>query len=221
MLAPTDPATLTGVAGWAVHLMETLGVVGAALAIALENVFPPLPSEVILPLAGFTASQGSFGLLPAIVWTTVGSVVGAAVLYAVGAAIGRERTRALMARLPLVSVRDVERSEAFFARHGRTAVLAGRMLPVFRSLISIPAGVERMPMPEFLVLTAIGSAAWNTLFVCAGYLLGTRWGVVQQYVGALQWAVLAAVAALVAWFVVARVRAARVTDASDVRTPTH
>ena len=88
------PSALTGVAGWAVHLMETLGVAGAAIAIALENVFPPLPSEIILPLAGFTASQGSFGLVEAIIWTTVGSVVGALVLYLVGALIGRDRTRA-------------------------------------------------------------------------------------------------------------------------------
>jgi len=206
LLAAADPSSLTGVAGWAVHLMETLGVVGAAIAIALENVFPPLPSEIILPLAGFTASQGSFGLIEAIVWTTVGSVVGAAVLYLVGALIGRERTRALIARIPLVSLSDVDRSEAFFNRHGRTAVFVGRMVPVFRSLISVPAGVERMPVGIFLLLTAAGSAIWNSIFVCAGYLLGENWDLVDQYAGIFQWLVIAVVAGLVVWFVVSRLR---------------
>jgi len=206
LVTASDPSTLTGVAGWAVHLMETLGVVGAAIAIALENVFPPLPSEIILPLAGFTASQGSFGLVEAIVWTTVGSVVGAAVLYLIGAAIGRERTRALVGRIPLVSLSDVDRSEAFFTRHGRTAVFVGRMVPVFRSLISIPAGVERMPVGVFLLLTAAGSAIWNSIFVCAGYLLGENWELVDQYAGIFQWLVIAVIAGLVLWFVVSRLR---------------
>ena len=102
--ATTAEPALDGVAGWAVNLMETLGPVGAALAIALENLFPPLPSEIILPLAGFTASQGSFGLVEAILWTTAGSVVGALALYAVGAIIGRERTRWIAERLPLLKV---------------------------------------------------------------------------------------------------------------------
>lgn len=207
LAAASDPSTLTGVAGWAVHLMETLGVVGAAIAIALENVFPPLPSEIILPLAGFTASQGSFGLIEAIVWTTVGSVVGAAVLYLVGALIGRERTRALVSRIPLVNLSDVDRSEAFFNRHARTAVFVGRMVPVFRSLISIPAGVERMPVGTFLLLTAAGSAIWNSIFVCAGYLLGENWDLVDQYAGIFQWIVVAVVAGLILWFVITRTRA--------------
>ena len=214
LAAASDPSTLTGVAGWAVHLMETLGVVGAAIAIALENVFPPLPSEVILPLAGFTASQGSFGLVEAIAWTTVGSVVGAAVLYLVGALIGRERTRALVGRIPLVSLSDVDRSEAFFTRHGRTAVFVGRMVPVFRSLISIPAGVERMPVGTFLLLTAAGSAIWNTIFVCAGYLLGENWHLVDQYAGIFQWVVIAVIAGVVLWFIVSRLRV-RARPATD------
>ncbi|MGV8972887.1 MAG: DedA family protein [Rhodoglobus sp.] len=213
--AATDPATLTGVAGWAVHLMQSLGVLGAALAIALENVFPPLPSEVILPLAGFTASQGTFGLLSAIVWTTLGSVVGAAVLYLLGTAIGRDRTRAVMARVPLVSLQDIDRSEAFFARHGRTAVFVGRMVPVFRSLISIPAGVERMAPVTFLLLTAAGSAIWNTIFVCAGYLLGANWGAVQQYVGVFQWIVIATVVVLLAWFALNRIKSRRAAQGTS------
>ncbi|WP_426592133.1 DedA family protein [Cellulomonas sp. McL0617] len=202
----TDPSVLSGVSGWAVHLMETLGVAGAGIAIAVENVFPPLPSELILPLAGFTASQGTFGLVEAIVWTTAGSVVGAMVLYLLGALVGRTRTRALMARIPLVSIADIDRAEAFFTRHGHAAVFFGRMVPVFRSLISIPAGVERMPVLVFLALTAAGSAVWNTIFVCAGYLLGENWDAVERYAGIAQWVVVAVVVALVGGFVISRLR---------------
>jgi len=202
--AAQEPA-LDGVAGWAVNLMETLGVVGAALAIALENLFPPLPSEIILPLAGFTASQGSFGLVEAIVWTTVGSVVGALALYTVGALVGRERTRWIAERLPLVKIEDVDRTEQFFLRHGGATVFFGRFIPIFRSLISIPAGVERMPLWKFTALTTAGSAVWNTVFVYAGYALGENWHVVEEYAGVFQTVVVVVVALAVAWFVTTRV----------------
>src|ERR1700754_1792229 len=152
---------LTGLAGWAVDLMDTMGAVGAGLAIFLENLFPPLPSEVILPLAGFTASRGDMNLAAAIIWTTVGSVVGALVWYAVGAAVGRDRTRAILAKLPLVKMTDVDKAEGWFAKHGVKTIFFGRMIPIFRSFISIPAGVERMSLPIFLLFTALGSAIWN------------------------------------------------------------
>ena len=155
---PPGPADQPdGIVGWVTDLMEALGAPGAGLAVALENLFPPIPSEVILPLAGFTASRGGMSLLAAILWTTVGSVVGALALYAVGAALGRERIRAVAARLPLVKVSDLDRTEAWFARHGVKAVFLGRMIPIFRSLISVPAGVERMSVGLFLAFTALGS----------------------------------------------------------------
>lgn len=115
-----DPQALSGIAGWAVDIMNDLGGFGAASLIALENLFPPLPSEVILPLAGFTAGTGnaSFTLLGAILWCTAGSVVGAWALYGVGALLGRERTRKLMGKLPLVKTSDIEKTEAFFDRRG-------------------------------------------------------------------------------------------------------
>ncbi|MER7504315.1 DedA family protein [Nonomuraea pusilla] len=168
---------------WLVGLMESLGAPGAGLAIALENLFPPLPSEVILPLAGFTAARGEMDLLDVLVCTTLGSVVGALALYWVGAMLGRERTLAIAARLPLVKVSDVEKTEAWFLRHGRMTVFFGRMIPIFRSLISVPAGVERMPLPQFTLLTTAGSLIWNTVFVLAGYFLGENWHLVEAYVG--------------------------------------
>ncbi|MDX2540548.1 DedA family protein [Streptomyces sp. WI04-05B] len=191
---------------WVTDLMDTLGAPGAGLAIALENLFPPLPSEVILPLAGFAASTGQMSLISALLWTTAGSVVGALALYGVGALLGRDRTVAIAGRLPLVRVADIEKTEAWFLRHGTKAVFFGRMIPVFRSLISVPAGVERMPLPVFLGLTTLGSALWNTAFVCAGYLLGDNWTEVTTVVTAYSKVVLAAAALALAAFVTVRVK---------------
>ncbi|EST22552.1 hypothetical protein M877_29885 [Streptomyces niveus NCIMB 11891] len=162
--------------------MGALGAPGAGIAIALENLFPPLPSEVILPLAGFAASTGKISLTAAVLWTTAGSVVGALALYGLGVWLGRERTIALASKVPLVKTRDIERTEAWFNRHGAKAVFFGRMIPLFRSLISVPAGVERMPLPLFLGLTTLGSAIWNTAFIMAGYALGANWKEVSGYV---------------------------------------
>ncbi|WP_240916998.1 DedA family protein [Nocardioides sp. HDW12B] len=200
---------LTGVAGWAVDLMEKLGGPGAGIAIAAENLFPPIPSEIILPLAGFTASQGSFTIAEAIFWTTAGSVVGALMMYALGAALGRRRMYAVWERLPLVKVSDLEKCEDWFARHGTKAVFFGRMVPIFRSLISVPAGVERMPIPVFLVLTTLGSLIWNSVFVLAGYQLGEQWERVDQYASTFQKVVIAAVVLFVCWWVLQRVRSIR------------
>ncbi|MFI6944593.1 DedA family protein [Streptomyces sp. NPDC050422] len=204
---PQEPAG--GVAGWAANLVDTLGGPGAGLAIALENLFPPLPSEVILPLTGFAAGQGVIPLASALFWTTLGSVAGAAALYWIGMLFGRERMHALWGRLPLVRSSDLERTEAWFVRHGTKAVLLGRMVPIFRSLISVPAGLERMPLPVFLGLTAVGSLAWNTVLVMAGYWLGDEWDTVGTYVGFLSKAVLLLVLAALALYVVVRVRSGR------------
>jgi membrane protein DedA with SNARE-associated domain len=114
-----------------------------------------------------------------------------------------------VARLPLVKVSDIDRTEAWFQRHGRKTVFFGRMVPLFRSFVSIPAGVERMPMATFLVLTTLGSLIWNSVFVVAGYVLGENWRVIQDYVGTYQNAVLAAGTLAVVVFVVVRLRAAR------------
>lgn len=216
----TTGTELVGIAAWAVDIMERLGGPGAALLIAAENLFPPLPSEVILPLAGFTASQGGFSLAGAIAWTTLGSVVGAVILYWLGAAFGRDRFRRLWARIPLVNLDDLDRTEAWFARHGRKAVLLGRMIPVFRSLISVPAGIERMPVGLFLLLTTLGSLVWNSVLILAGYRLGESWDVVQNYVGVLQNVVIAVVVVALVIFVVRRVRARRLR-ARQPRTEPH
>ncbi|MFJ9622494.1 DedA family protein [Streptomyces sp. NPDC101181] len=195
-----------GVAGWATDLVDRFGGPGAGLAIALENLFPPLPSEIILPLTGFAASQGVLSLVSALFWTTLGSVVGAVALYGIGAVFGRERMHALWAKLPLVKASDLVRTEEWFARHGTKAILLGRMVPVFRSLISVPAGVERMPMPTFVALTTVGSLIWNTALVMAGYLLGDQWDTVGAYVGIVSKVVLGLAVAALIFYIAIRVR---------------
>lgn len=197
---------LTDLADWTVSLMEVIGPVGAGAAIALENLFPPIPSEVVLPMAGLTASRGSFTLAEALIWTTAGSIVGALVLYGLGRWLGADRLRRVAARVPLMKAEDVDKTVAWFDRHGGKAVFFGRMLPIFRSLISIPAGVSKMPVWKFALLTAAGSLIWNTIFVMAGFLLGEQWHVVEQYADILQYVVIGAIVLALAWFVFSRVR---------------
>ncbi|WP_328798998.1 DedA family protein [Puerhibacterium puerhi] len=207
------------IADWAVSLMEALGAPGAGIAVALENIFPPLPSEVILPLAGFTASQGSLQLVPVLVWTTVGSVVGALALYTLGAVLGRDRLRRLVAKVRFIPLEDVDKAEAWFARHGDKAVLIGRLVPIVRSLVSIPAGVERMRLGRFVLLTLVGSGIWNTVLVGAGYLLGDQWHRIESWVGTFQTVVIVVVVAALAWWVVSLVRRARRRRRDQAATP--
>jgi membrane protein DedA with SNARE-associated domain len=197
---------LGAVGDWVVGLMEAFGAVGAGLAVFAENLFPPIPSEIILPLAGFTASRGDLNLVAAIAFTTLGSLLGAFALYGLGAWLGRDRMRRLASHIPLVDVQDVDRTEEWFNRHGSKAIFFGRLVPIFRSFISIPAGIERMPLLRFGLLTAAGSLIWNTVLILAGYFLGEQWHIVEEYAGILQWIVIAAMVAAVAWFVVSRVR---------------
>lgn len=210
LLHPLLPAAsslpVDGIAGWAVKVMETLGAPGVGVLIALENLFPPIPSEVLLPLAGFTASLGTMNIVAAIVWATVGSVVGAWALYALGAVLGRDRLIHIIDRMPLVDVDDMLKAESVFNKHGKKAVLFGRLMPIVRSLISIPAGLERMSFVQFTLLSALGSLVWNAILVYAGYVLGEQYTVVEGYVGYLQWIVIAVIAVAVIAYAVHLVR---------------
>ena len=169
-----------------VSLVGALGAPGVGIAVAAENLFPPIPSEVILPSAGFAAASGSMGLVSAIVWATIGSVVGALALYALGAWFGRARFYSLASKIPFVKETDIERAEAWFVRRGPLAVLLGRVVPVVRSLISIPAGIERMKLLPFTLYTAIGSALWNSVLIGAGYALGANWAIVEEWISRYQ-----------------------------------
>ena len=215
LLPLSDPDHIDGLAGAMVDLMDKLGPWGAAIAVGLDNLFPPVPSEIVLPMAGLAASQGTFSLAMALFATTAGSVIGACIMYWAGRLFGRDRTAWWFEKVPLLKVSDLEKTEAWFAKHGRKAVFFGRMVPIFRSLISIPAGVERMSFGIFLVLTTFGSLIWNTIFVGAGYTLGDNWNVIEPYADWFQRLVILAVVAVVGWFVFVRVReiqAEKVTD---------
>ena len=187
---------LDDITTWVADVVDALGYLGVAFLVALENVFPPIPSEVVLPLAGFVAGRGDASLIGMILAATAGSVVGAWALYGVAAAIGPVRLRAFIVRFGRwfgVREHHLERAEEWFDRRAGAAVLIGRCVPLIRSVVSVPAGFRRMPIGRFTLLTAIGSAMWNTALISAGAVLGERWERVGDVVGLLQGAVIVAV----------------------------
>ena len=202
------------IAEWVTSVIETLGYPGLTVLVALENVFPPIPSEIILPLAGFLTGQNRFSFVLVLIATTLGSLIGALVLYGIGLAIGQRRVNRLVERYghwALLTPEDLTRSENWFDRYGPVAVFTGRLVPVVRSLVSIPAGYRRMPLGQFLLLTSFGSALWNGVLVGLGWALGENWHDIEEYVGWLQYVVIAVAAFLVLRFVWQRLRARRVT----------
>ena len=208
-MTDADLARLDGLTGFAARTLDSLGEVGVGLLILLETVFPPIPSEVILPMAGFLSSAGSMHLALVIAAATAGSLAGALALYAAGAALGRERSIRLLARIPLLDREDLEGASRWFTRHGGKAVLIGRLVPGVRSLISLPAGAERMPIARFVLFTTLGSAVWNAALILAGAALGHRFDLVDRYSGWLDAAAIAALATGVTVLVVRRIRRAR------------
>lgn len=207
LVSQTPNVPTSGLAGLAADLMDKLGLFGAGLIIAIETLLPFIPSEVILPLAGFTASVGNqFGLVSVIIATTIGSLVGAFGLYWLARLFGRDRTRAVLVRIPFVNAHDIDRGEQWFLRHGGAAVFFCRMVPVLRSLISVPAGVEKMNQWSFALYTTAGSLIWNSIFIVAGYKLGENWESIHKYAAILQYAVVALVILAAAWFVAHKMR---------------
>ena len=191
---------------WVLGLMDSLGEVGVGLALAIESVFPPIPSELILPVAGYLAYDNKMNVWLAMFFAALGSMAGAYILYYVGYAFGRERTRWLFEKLPLFEVKDFERSEKVFARWGGIAVLAGRCLPLVRSAISVPAGIEKMPFWKFTGYTLVGSVIWNSIWIGLGYGFGpTIKPVIEEYSGLLSKIVVGIIGLLFLWFVVARI----------------
>jgi membrane protein DedA with SNARE-associated domain len=202
------PGFINDAMSWVVGLVETLGYPGLAIVVALENVFPPIPSEAVLPLAGYLVSQGRMTLWGAVLASTVGSVAGALVLYWLGAAWGQDRVRRLVqkyGRWLAVDEGDLDRSQAWFERHGRSAVFLARLAPLTRSLISIPAGVARMPIGPFLLYTTLGSGIWNAILIGAGWLLGANWSLVEKYQGYVGTGVVVLIVVLIVAFIGRRV----------------
>ncbi|WP_456599634.1 DedA family protein [Blastococcus sp. SYSU DS0616] len=187
-----------GITGFLLDLVETLGPVGVGLSILLETVVPPIPSEAVLGLAGVLINDGRMSIVPVIIFATLGSLLGAIFFYYVGRALGPRRSHAFLDRLPLVETEDVDRTFAWFERHGRAAVFLGRMVPIVRSFISVPAGVVRMPLGQFLLFTAAGSLIWNTVLVTLGVAAGDF---IYENLRYLDYVLVAAVVLGVSWFV--------------------
>ncbi len=192
-------------AEWILGFMNSLGYPGIVLLMIAENLFPPLPSELILPAAGFAAAQGKLNLMGVVLAGALGSVLGTLPLYYLGRIVNEERLVVWADRYGrwlTLRGKDIRKADDWFDRHGPKAVLFGRMIPGIRSLLSLPAGMSEMPLPSFLIYSAIGSGLWATLLAGAGYLLGNNYEVVEQYVGPVGTGVVALlVVSSVVWIV--------------------
>lgn len=169
-------------------IVSQSGYLGIFLLMLAENVFPPIPSELIMPLAGFVAARGELDLILVILSGTAGSVVGALPWYYAGALFGKDRLKRManrFGRWMTVSPADIDMASDWFERHEGAAVFFGRLVPAIRTLISVPAGIVRMPMLPFLAYSTIGSLIWTTLLTMAGFLLESQYEVVEGYVDPL------------------------------------
>jgi membrane protein DedA with SNARE-associated domain len=204
-----------GITGFLLELVQSLGPVGVGLSILLETVIPPIPSEAVLGLAGVLIRSGEMDVVPVVLFATLGSVLGAIFFYGVGRTLGPRRSHAFLDRLPLVETEDVDRTFEWFERHGRSAVFFGRMVPIVRSFVSVPAGVVRMPMGQFLLYTTAGSLIWNSVLIGLGVAAGD-W--VQDNLKFLDYAVVVAAVLAVGWMVYRRVTDLYARKHPDSRT---
>jgi membrane protein DedA with SNARE-associated domain len=206
----------TGLLAFAGDLIVALGELGVGALVLLETVVPPIPSEVILPYAGYLSREGGLSLVALILWSTAGSTVGALIFYGLGAALGMQRASRLLAKTHLVDEDDIERGAAWFHRHGVVAVLVGRLVPGIRSVISLPAGADRMHLGVFLLCTAIGSGIWNATLILLGAALGTQRHLIDPYLNVLDYVVYGAiVVAVIVLIIRRRRRRARTPDAGE------
>ena len=202
-MTPTTPVDeLDGLVGFAARAVDALGEWGVGLFTLVETVFPPIPSEVILPLAGFLTRQGTKNMALVLVTSTLGAYLGALLLYWLGARLGLERSIRWLSRLPLVDREDFEKAAGWFRCHGRSAIFFGRLLPGVRSLISLPAGAERMRLGTFTAFTIAGSVIWNGLLIGLGAALGAQYRLIDGYSRFLNYAVYAALAFFVGRLIV-------------------
>ncbi|WGF90828.1 DedA family protein [Marinivivus vitaminiproducens] len=167
-------------------MLQSLGAFGIALLMFLENIFPPIPSELIMPLAGYRATQGDMPIATVIIAGSIGSLLGVIPWYYAGRALGEERLKRFSERhgrwLTLAPA-DIEAADRWFREKGPLAVLFGRLVPTVRTLISVPAGIAQMPILKFLIYSAIGTVIWTTALAMAGYLLGQAYDTVSAFVG--------------------------------------
>ncbi|MBC1969159.1 DedA family protein [Listeria marthii] len=185
---------------WITSIMADFGYIGIFLLIMVENLFPPIPSEIILTFGGFMTTISSLNVVMVIIVATLGSVVGAILLYKVASYFGKERLTKIVlkyGRILRLKESDIERAESFFLKYGSWAVFLCRMIPLIRSLISIPAGMTKMKMSRFLILTTAGSLLWNTVLIGLGALLGESWSEIVVFMDSFSTIIYSIIAILV------------------------
>ena len=201
---------------WAADFIDAIGLFGVAALVALENIFPPIPSELVLLLTGFNVSETRFGYVGAVIFATIGSVVGAYFLYGIGRLLSEERLESFLAGIGrIVGLRrsDVHKGFQWFDRHGSAVVLFGRLVPVVRSVVSIPAGADKMPLVRFSALTALGSLVWNAIWIAVGWGLGDQWKKAGTWGDYIQYGAVALIAVgLIVVIVRARRKASRTVN---------
>ncbi|MEY3469876.1 MAG: hypothetical protein RLZZ575_336 [Actinomycetota bacterium] len=188
---------------FAVNLIDQIGLFGAALLIGIEVVILPIPSELILLLTGFNVSIGNFGFVAALIATTIGSLAGALFLYFMGYAFSEERLESLVSKYGKyvgLYVKDLQKTATWFERHGAQLVFFGRLIPLIRSLVSIPAGLTKMKMSKFIIFTTLGSGIWNSIWLTLGFYLGDKWSSAEKYAKYLDYLVYAGVALAIIYF---------------------
>ncbi|EAE8345393.1 DedA family protein [Listeria monocytogenes] len=185
---------------WITSIMADFGYIGIFVLIMVENLFPPIPSEIILTFGGFMTTVTSLNVVMVIIVATLGSVVGAILLYKVASYFGKERLTKIVlkyGRILRLKEADIERAESFFLKYGSWAVFLCRMIPLIRSLISIPAGLTKMKMSRFLILTTAGSLLWNTVLIGLGAMLGESWNEIIVFMDSFSTIIYSVIAILV------------------------
>lgn len=196
-------------AQWTVEVVYYFGYSGVAVLMLLSNLFLPIPSELVLPFAGFLVGRGFFSFPVLMLAATVGSLVGALAVYAPAHRLGEDPARRFIkryGRFVLLSESDLDKASGWFEQHGGRAVLLGRLVPGVGAMISVPAGIERMPLRGFLIYTLIGNGIWNGMFIALGWALSSQWGLVREYTSLIEYAVLAVVAVVILRFAWRRLR---------------
>ena len=191
-----------GLEGWVLSIMEKLGYLGIAFLMFLDNIFPPIPSEIIMPSAGYTAAKGELTLIGVIIAGSIGSLLAAALLYWIGRKIPQHHLFTLVERYGKylrISVADLEKSLAWFEKYGHRIVFFGRMIPAVRSLISIPAGMSKMPFVKFMIYSTFGTVIWTTFLAFLGYHFSENQALMSLITQRVGYIILAVVILYIIW----------------------
>ena len=196
---------LPDIVQWATDVAYSFGYIGIAVLTVLGNLHLPIPTELTLPLAGFLVGQGRFSFFPLLVWTTVAGVVSSLILYVPGRLLSEEHLRRLVrkfGRFVFLYESDLDKASNLFEQHGPKAILIGRLIPGVGTLISVPAGLYRMPiLGWFMVFTVLDTIVWNSTLIGLGWALGSQWTLVGRYARIVEYVVLVAIAVGLIWFV--------------------